>query len=67
MRNLFAVQLIVEDTRPHTGYRSDKSFIEDMKETFCEDFPEYKQLSVSSVELWENEAVKELSVYQIED
>ena len=66
MRNLFAVQLIVEDTRPFNGYESDKRFIGDMKDTFFEDFPEYKQLSVSTAELEENEAVKELSVYRIE-
>ena len=67
MRTLFAVQLIVEDTRPFNGYESDKSFISDMKETFYEDFPEYKQLSVSTAEIGENEAVRQLSVYRIED
>ena len=67
MRNLFAVQLIVEDTRPVAGYESDKSFIGDMQETFYEDFPEYKQISVSSAEIGENEAVRQLLVYRIED
>jgi len=65
MRRIFAVQLVIEDTEPVSGFDSGKSFIEEMEETLFEDFPQYKKLSVETKEVWENEAVKELTVYRL--
>ena len=64
-RRLFAVQLIIEDTTPSKGFGSEESFKSEMKETFFEDFPQYKIHSLDSAEFWEGEAVKPLKVYQL--
>ena len=65
MKNIFAVQLIIEDTRPYQGgCSSETSFINDMQDTFFEDFPEYKAISVESSAVWKGGAVRPLKVYE---
>ena len=65
MRRIFAIQLLIEDTEPVSGFDSGKSFIEEMEETFFEDFPTYKKLSAESVEVGEHEGIKKLHVYRL--
>ena len=67
MRRIFAVQLIVEDTEPVSGFASEESFIEHMKNTFFEDFPEYKILSVDTHQVFSGEEVRRLEVYRSEN
>ena len=63
MKDLFAVQLIIENTKAG-GWNSEESFLDDMKNTFFEDFPEYKMLSVDTCSVCSGEAVSKLSVSQ---
>ena len=61
-KRCFAVQFVIEDECSIAGFDSGESFIEDMKETFFEDFQNYKILSSDQCEVWEGEAVKKLEV-----
>ena len=61
-KRCFAVQFVIEDESSTSGFDSAESFIEDMKNTFFEDFPQYKILSVDHTQVWEGEAVKRLEV-----
>ena len=61
-KRCFAVQFVIEDERSTSGFDSAESFINDMKETFFEDFTDYKILSVDHCTVWEGEAVKKLKV-----
>ena len=61
-KRCFAVQFVIEDDSAISGFDSGESFIEDMKETFFEDFQNYKILSSDHCEVWEGEAVKKLEV-----
>ena len=63
MKNIFAVQLIIEDTTAG-GWNSEESFLDEMKNTFFEDFPEYKMLSVDTCSVCSGEAVSKLCVSQ---
>ena len=65
-KRYFAVQFVIEDENSLAGFDSAESFIEDMKETFFQDFPEYKILSIDHSQVWEGEAVKKLEVVQSE-
>ncbi len=61
-KRCFAVQFVIEDEFATSGFDSAESFINDMKETFFEDFTDYKILSVDHCTVWEGEAVKKLKV-----
>ena len=61
-KRCFAVQFVIEDESSTSGFDSAESFINDMKETFFEDFTDYKILSVDHCTVWEGEAVKKLKV-----
>ena len=61
-KRCFAVQFVIEDESSTSGFDSAESFIHDMKETFFEDFTDYKILSLDHAEVWEGEAVKKLKV-----
>ena len=61
-KRCFAVQFVIEDESSTSGFDSAESFINDMKETFFEDFTDYKILSLDHCPVWEGEAVKKLKV-----
>ena len=62
MRKIFAVNLLIEDTQTPDGWDIDDSaklFKQDLEETFFEDFPEYRTVTVETLvptedEFWKN-------------
>ena len=42
MRKIFAVNLLVEDTKPDADWDSAELLQQDLEENFLKDFPEYK-------------------------
>ena len=66
-KRCFAVQFVIEDESSTSGFDSAESFINDMKETFFEDFTDYKILSVDHADVWEGEAVKKIKVVRSDD
>ena len=62
--NIFAVQYIIEDTKPVRGWSSAEHFISNVEE-FVTDESELKVLSLTHKEVQMNEGVEHLSVTPI--
>ena len=61
-KTIFAVQFIIEDTKPVEGWNSANDFLCNIQSHFFEEFPEYKVLSEQYSKVLPNEGVKHLSV-----